>query len=47
MAEGTAVDPRMTTWGITSSGMLGGNQDVYDAIQTPVLILLGGQSDVG
>ena len=45
MAEGTAGDPRMTTWGITSSGMFSENQALYDSIHTPVLILLGGPSD--
>jgi len=36
MAEGTAGDPRITTWGITSSGML----------STPVLMVQGGPSDI-
>jgi len=46
MAEGTAGDPRMTTWGITSSGMLGANAAFYRTVHTPVLIILGGQSDI-
>ena len=46
MAEGTAGDPRMTTWGINSSGLLGANQTFYKTIHTPVLIVLGGPSDI-
>ncbi|MBN1608527.1 MAG: alpha/beta hydrolase [Polyangiaceae bacterium] len=46
MAEGTAGDPRMTTWGVTSSGMTSPNQALYDVVHTPVKILLGGPSDV-
>lgn len=45
MAEGTAGDPRITTWGITSSGMFSVNQDFYDSIHTPVLLIEGGPSD--
>jgi hypothetical protein len=45
MAEGTAGDPRITTWGITSSGMFSANQALYDSVHTPVLIVLGGPSD--
>jgi hypothetical protein len=45
MAEGTSGDPRLTTWGITSSGMFGANQAIYNAIHTPVLIVVGGESD--
>ncbi len=46
MAEGTAGDPRMTTWGITSSGLTGANQAFYATIHTPVLVILGGPDDV-
>jgi hypothetical protein len=46
MAAGTAGDPRITTWGITSSGTLSANQAYYRMVHTPVLIVLGGQSDV-
>ena len=46
MAEGTAGDPRMTTWGITSSGLTGANQAFYKTIHTPVKVLLGGPSDI-
>jgi hypothetical protein len=45
MAEGTAPDPRITTWGITSSGMFSADQAFYDSIHTPVLIIEGGSSD--
>ena len=46
MAEGTAGDPRITTWGINSSGTLSSNQAFYDSVHTPVLIVLGGSGDV-
>ena len=46
MAEGTAGDPRMTTWGVTSSGMTSPNQSLYQSIHTPVKILVGGSGDV-
>jgi hypothetical protein len=46
MAEGTAGDPRMTTWGITSSGLTGANQAFYKTVHTPVKVLLGGSGDV-
>lgn len=46
MAEGTAGDPRMTTWGITSSGLFSANQALYKSVHTPVLIVLGGPSDI-
>lgn len=46
MAEGTAGDPRMTTWGLNSSGMFSANQAFYKTIHTPVLIVLGGPSDI-
>ena len=46
MAEGTAGDPRMTTWGLTSSGLFSANQAFYRTVHTPVLIILGGPSDI-
>lgn len=46
MAEGTAGDPRITTWGINSSGLFSANQQFYKTIHTPVLIVLGGSSDI-
>jgi hypothetical protein len=44
MAEGTGGDPRMTTWGITSSG--GANQAFYKTVHTPVKVLVGGPNDI-
>lgn len=46
MAEGTAGDPRITTWGLNSSGLFSANQPFYKTIHTPVLIVLGGSSDI-
>jgi hypothetical protein len=46
MAQGTVLDPRIVTWGVTSSGMAGANQAFYDLIHTPVLFVEGGTSDI-
>jgi hypothetical protein len=46
MASGTAADPRMTTYGITSSGLTSPDQTFYKSIHTPVKILLGGSDDI-
>jgi len=46
MAEGTAGDPRITTWGLNSSGLFAANTTFYKTIHTPVLIVLGGPSDM-
>jgi hypothetical protein len=46
MASGTSADPRMTTYGITSSGLTSPDQSFYKKIHTPVKILVGGSSDV-
>jgi len=46
MAEGTAGDSRITTWGLNSSGMFSANQTFYRTVHTPVLIVLGGPSDI-
>jgi hypothetical protein len=46
MAEGTAADPRLTTWGLNSSGMFSANQAFYKTVHTPVLIVLGGSGDI-
>jgi hypothetical protein len=46
MAEGTAADPRITTWGLNSSGLLSADQAFYKTVRTPVLIVLGGSSDI-
>jgi hypothetical protein len=46
MAEGTAGDPRITTWGLNSSGLFAADQAFYKTIHTPVLIVLGGSGDI-
>lgn len=46
MAQGTVLDPRIVTWGVTSSGMAGADQSFYDLIHTPVLFVEGGPGDV-
>jgi hypothetical protein len=46
MAQGTVLDPRIVTWGVTSSGMAGAMQDFYDEIDTPVLFVEGGPEEV-
>jgi hypothetical protein len=46
MSEGTAGDPRMTSVGITSSGLTSADQAFYKTVHTPVLIILGGTSDI-
>jgi hypothetical protein len=46
MSEGTAGDPRMTSVGITSSGLTSVDQAFYKTVHSPVLIILGGTSDI-
>jgi hypothetical protein len=46
MSTGTSGDPRMTTWGSTSSGTFSVDMALYNAVHTPVLIISGGPSDV-
>jgi hypothetical protein len=46
MAEATAGDPRMTAWGVSSSGLTSPDATFYKTIHTPVKILLGGSGDV-
>ncbi len=46
MAQATVTDPRITTWGVTSSGMAGADQAFYEPIHTPVLFVEGGVSDM-
>lgn len=46
MSTGTAGDPRITTWGSTSSGTFNSNQALYQSVHTPVLIIEGGPSDI-
>lgn len=46
MAIGTVGDPRITAWGVTSSGMARVNEDFYGLVHTPVLFVEGGEGDV-
>ena len=46
MAQGTVTDPRIRTWGVTSSGMAGAKQDFYETIHTPVLFVEGSPQEV-
>ncbi len=46
MAQGTVGDPRIVTWGVTSSGMAGADQAFYDSIDTPVLFVEGFEEEV-
>lgn len=46
MSAGTVPDERITTWGVTSSGLTGPDQNFYKKVHTPVLVVLGGTSDV-
>ncbi len=46
MSQGTVTDPRIITWGVTSSGMAGAVQAFYDTIHTPVLFVEGGADDI-
>lgn len=46
MAQGTVLDPRIVTWGVTSSGMAGADASFYDLIDTPVLFVEGGPDEV-
>ena len=46
MAENVSGDPRFAAIGITSSGLMGSNDALYDKIHTPFKIMNGGSSDV-
>jgi hypothetical protein len=46
MSMGTAGDPRMTSFGYTSSGLTSPVASYYKTIHTPVKVLLGGTSDI-
>jgi len=46
MSEGTAGDARMTSVGVTSSGLTSADSAFYKTVHTPVLIILGGTSDI-
>lgn len=47
MAAGTAADPRMTTWGHTSSGSFSVDQNFYSSIHSPVIIITGTADSLG
>lgn len=47
MAAGIAADPRMTTWGHTSSGSFSVNEAFYASIHSPVLIVTGTADSLG
>jgi len=46
MAQGTVSDPRIVTWGVTSSGMADIPEAFYDDVHTPVLFIEGGPAEV-
>ena len=46
MSQAMVLDPRVTTWGVNSSGMAGANQDYYNMVHTPVLFVEGGPDDI-
>jgi hypothetical protein len=46
MAENVSDDPRFSAIGITSSGLMGANDSLYDDIHTPFKIMNGGESDI-
>jgi hypothetical protein len=46
MSIGAVADRRITTWGVTSSGMARVNDDFYKLVHTPVLFVEGGSGDV-
>lgn len=46
MSQAMVLDPRITTWGVNSSGMAGATQDYYAMIHTPVLFVEGGSGDI-
>jgi hypothetical protein len=46
MSEGAAVDPRITAWGFTSSGLTSADNNFYKKLHAPTLIILGGTSDI-
>ncbi len=46
MSENVAGDPRFTAIGITSSGLMGANDRLWDSMHAPFKIMNGGSSDV-
>lgn len=47
LAMGAAKDPRITTWGLTSSGSFGDNPTLWRSVHTPVLIIQGHKDATG
>ena len=47
LSMGTAHDPRITTWGLTSSGSFSDNRAFWNTVHTPVLILEGHKDETG
>jgi hypothetical protein len=45
MSENAAGDPRFTAVGITSSGLMGPNDNLWDSMHAPFKIMNGGSSD--
>lgn len=46
MSENVAGDPRFTAIGITSSGLMGANNNLWDSMHAPFKIMNGGSSDI-
>lgn len=46
MSENVAGDPRFTAIGITSSGLMGANNKLWDSMHAPFKIMNGGSSDI-
>jgi len=46
MSENIAGDPRLTAVGISSSGLMGANNDLWDSMHAPFKIMNGGSSDI-
>src|SRR5262245_65622960 len=46
MAENVSGDPRFAAFGITSSGLIGGNGPIYEDIRTPIKYMHGGTSGI-
>ena len=46
MAENVSGDPRLTAVGITSSGLMAANANLYSKIHTPFKVMNGGSSDI-
>jgi hypothetical protein len=44
---GTAKDPRISTWGLSSSGSFSDNPTLWNSVHTPVLIIEGQQDATG